>query len=484
MQPHEPMTKTPSLLESLLPVAFLLVGLTFNMLYISGDDGISGSIQFILILSGFVAALLARRRGHGWDDLIDGAGHGMKSTTPAIVILLLIGALAGTWMVSGIVPTMIYYGLMLLSPGIFLVATVVLCALVSISTGSSWSTTATLGIALVAVGQALGIPAGPVAGAVISGAYFGDKISPLSDTTNLAPAMAGTDLFTHIRYMLYTTVPSILVALAVFAIMGFAYQSGGVSMTVREETMAALQATFSISPWLLTPPVIVIGLIVFRVPAIPSILVGALVGGAYMALFQPHIILQMTGGDVLTWQATAKAIMQALTVSVSVPMEHEMLKELLVSRGMAGMLNTVWLIISAMVFGGIMERAGHLQRISRALLSFARNTFSLIATTVGTCLAVNITASDQYLAIVVPGRMYADAYKKANLAPENLSRTLEDSGTVTSALVPWNSCGAYQSGVLGVATGEYFIYAIFNWVSPLMTLLFARLNIKIRRIKA
>ena len=484
MQPGNSSLQTPTLLESLIPVGFLLTALSLNMLYVSGDDGISGSIQFILILSGFVAALLARKRGHAWDSLIEGASQGLKSTTPAIIILLLIGALAGTWMVSGIVPTMIYYGLMLLSPGIFLVATVILCALVSISTGSSWSTTATLGIALVAVGQALGIPAGPVAGAVISGAYFGDKISPLSDTTNLAPAMAGTDLFTHIRYMLYTTVPSLGVALLVFAIMGFSYQSAGGSMAIREETMAALQSTFTISPWLLTAPLLVIGLIAFRIPAIPAILVGALIGGAYIPLFQHHLLLQMAGVDQVTWQVAAKGIMQALTVSVTLPMENELLSELLVSRGMAGMLNTVWLIISAMVFGGILERAGHLQRISTALLSFAKNTFSLVATTVGTCLAVNITASDQYLAIVVPGRMYADAYKKANLAPENLSRTLEDSGTVTSALVPWNSCGAYQSGVLGVATGDYFAYAIFNWVSPLMTLLFAGLGIKIRKIKA
>lgn len=255
-------------------------------------------------------------------------------------------------------------------------------------------------------------------------------------------------------------------------------------MAIREETMAALQSTFTISPWLLTAPLLVIGLIAFRIPAIPAILVGALIGGAYIPLFQHHLLLQMAGVDQVTWQVAAKGIMQALTVSVTLPMENELLSELLVSRGMAGMLNTVWLIISAMVFGGILERAGHLQRISTALLSFAKNTFSLVATTVGTCLAVNITASDQYLAIVVPGRMYADAYKKANLAPENLSRTLEDSGTVTSALVPWNSCGAYQSGVLGVATGDYFAYAIFNWVSPLMTLLFAGLGIKIRKIKA
>jgi NhaC family Na+:H+ antiporter len=476
--------RKPSLLISLIPVAFLLGALTLNMLWIKPVDSVAGPIQLILILSGFVAALLGRWQGIGWDEMIHGVGKGLHSTTPAILILLLIGALAGTWMVSGIVPTMIYYGLKLLHPSYFLAATVVLCAVVSLTTGSSWSTSATLGIALVAVGQTMGIAAGPVAGAVISGAYFGDKISPLSDTTNLAPAMAGTDLFTHIRYMLLTTLPSLAITLVFFVIWGLGYETDAMPEAVIQETLQALDATFVISPWFLLVPMAVIGMIALRIPAIPSILTGALLGAVVAWAFQPAILAQMAGVSTLDSATGLRSTLQALTGTVQVPIDHPLLADLLQSRGMGGMLNTVWIIVAAMFFGGVLERCGHLERISNALLSAAKSTFSLIATTVGTCLTVNVTASDQYLAIVVPGRMYKEAYAKKGLAPENLSRTLEDSGTVTSALIPWNSCGAYQSGALGVATGDYWMYAIFNWVSPLMTLLFAGLGIKIKTLQA
>lgn len=475
------MEKKPGLLVALIPVIFLIGMLSINVIGVFGNDALSGSNQFILLLAAAVAAVVGVSQGFKWEDILGGIEKSISSTAGAILILLMIGALAGAWMISGVVPAMIYYGLQILKPEIFLPATAIICAIVSLATGSSWSTSATVGIALIGIGKALGVSEALVAGSVISGAYFGDKISPLSDTTNLAPAMAGTDLFTHIRYMLLTTVPSFTIALILFIIIGLNLEAGtGVSNV--QPVLDELDSIFNLSPWLFVVPTLVIALIVAKMPALPAILVGTLAGAVFAVIFQQDLILSFAETDILTWESSYRVLMNAMTVNMTYTAEHPILVELLGSGGMMGMMPTIILILTAMTFGGVMEGCGFLEIISNSLLRLAKGAASLIATTAGTCLFVNVTASDQYLAIVVPGRMYADAYRKKGLAPENLSRTLEDSGTVTSVLVPWNTCGAYQAGVLGVDTIAYLPYAFFNLISPVMTVLFAVLKIKIRML--
>jgi NhaC family Na+:H+ antiporter len=377
---------------------------------------------------------------------------------------------------------MVYYGLNILSPSIFLVATVLICALVSVATGSSWSTVATVGIALLGIGQAMGFSEAMVAGAIISGAYFGDKISPMSDTTNLAPAMAGTDLFTHIRYMMYTTVPSMVITLIIFLFLGFAQaKSGEVSV---DHIQSVLTDNFTINGWLFIVPVAVIGLIVARVPALPALMVGTLLGGVFAVIFQPHLIVTLAGLEGASFFKSAYVtLMNSMTVSTQLETGDAVMNDLLSSGGMGGMMNTIWLIICAMAFGGVMESAGFLKTIGAAIIKLAKNTLGLVSSTAASCLFLNVTASDQYLAIVVPGRMFAKIYEKRGLKPEVLSRTLEDSGTVTSVLVPWNTCGATQAGVLGVATIAFAPYCFFNIISPFMTIFVTAINYKIRRIE-
>ena len=468
------------IIQALIPVIVLVVLLFINVIYAFGDEALSGSNQFLLLVGGAVAAVVGIYNGISFEKMIDEVAENLKSTTGAILILLMVGALAGTWLLSGIIPTMIYYGLSLLKPSIFLISTVVICAIISIATGSSWTTSATVGIAMIGIANALGIDAGMAAGAVISGAYFGDKLSPMSDTTNLAPAMAGTDLFTHIKYMTYTTVPSFLVTLLFFGVLGFSLDPQGVSETT--QMLAAIDTAFMVSPWLFVVPALVIFMIVKKVAPLIALFTGTLLAAVAALWTQPELVALIGGGKSLDLIAGYKGIINAITVSIEIPTTYAPLNDLFTSGGMAGMLGTIWLIICAMVFGGVMEAIGALSSISEALLKLFHTTFGLFASTVASCLALNIAASDQYLAIVVPGKMYAKAYKDKGLAPENLSRTLEDSGTVTSALIPWNTCGAYQSSVLGVDTLSYAGYAIFNWISPFMTLLFAAFRIKIRQI--
>lgn len=472
--------KELSLGEALIPILALVIFLAFNV-YVFGDDALSGSNQFVLLLGASVAAIVGFLNGVNYDKMLEEIGSNLKSTTGAILILLFVGALAGTWLVSGIIPTLIYGGLQILSPSIFLPASVIICTIISLATGSSWSTTATIGIALIGIGKAIGMPLGMVAGAVISGAYFGDKMSPLSDTTNLAPAMAGSELFTHIRYMAYTTVPSIIISLIAFTFIGLAQQTSG-SADV-DKILVAIDASFNISGWLMLVPLTVILLIIMKTKPLIALMTGSLLGGIFALLFQPHIMAKIAGVQSLDFISAYKSVLIALTVDTAVTTSSADLNDLFTAGGMSGMLSTIWLIICALVFGGVMDAIGALQRISNALLSLATTTFTLFASTVASCLAINLTASDQYLALVVPGKMFAQAYKDRGLAPENLSRTLEDSGTVTSVLIPWNTCGAYQSGVLGVSVYEYFVYAIFNYVSPFMTLLFAAFHIKIKELK-
>ncbi|MGB0981934.1 MAG: Na+/H+ antiporter NhaC [Winogradskyella sp.] len=468
--------------EALIPVFVLVAMLAFNV-FVYGDDALSGSNQFILLLGAAAAAIVGFFNKVSFKQMIEEVAENVKSTTGALLILLMVGALAGTWLISGVIPSMLYYGLKILNPTIFLAACVVICAIISIATGSSWTTSATVGIALIGIGEALGVSVGMTAGAVLSGAYFGDKLSPLSDTTNLAPAMAGGELFSHIKYMALTTIPTITITLLVFIILGFTQETSGAADT--SVLLNDIDTAFNINGWLFIIPLIVIFLIIKKTPPLVALLIGTLLGGIFALIFQPHIVAQIAGVESLTYKSAYKGIMDAVTVKTTIATDNETLRDLFSAsgKGMSGMLGTIWLIVCAMVFGGIMDAIGALSRISKALLSLATTTFGLFASTVASCLAINVTASDQYLALVVPGKMFKKAYEDRGLAPENLSRTLEDSGTVTSVLIPWNTCGAYQSGVLGVSVSEYFVYAIFNWLSPFTTLLFAALRIKIKMLR-
>ncbi len=459
--------------EALIPVVILMGLLAYNIFFADGAWLGDYSNQYILLMGGGVAAVVGFFNKVSLGRMFVEIWENLKSIFIPIMILLLVGALAGTWLVSGVIPAMVYYGLQVLSPEIFLPASVVIAAIISIATGSSWTTSATVGIALIGIGTALGISGGMIAGAVISGAYFGDKMSPLSDTTNLAPAMAGTDLFTHIRYMAFTTVPTIIVALIVFSIISTMIDTTG-SADI-SGLLATINTTFVITPWLFIVPLIVIALILLKTKPLIALAAGVLSAAVFAFIFQAEILSGLSSSNT-------SSIINAVFTDTAIVTDNEKLNDLFSSGGMKGMLWTIFLIICAMVFGGIMDAIGALARITRELLKLATTVFGLFASTVISCLGLNAIASDQYLAIVIPGKMFKKAFDDRGLAPENLSRTLEDSGTVTSVLIPWNTCGAYQSGVLGVGVGEYFFYAIFNWLSPFMTLLFAAFNIKIRQL--
>lgn len=479
----QPQLQSPSLALSLLPVG-VLIGLLAADVVVFGEDSSYGANQIAMLLAATVAGAIGMMRGTKWTEISRSMAHSVSQTTEAIMILLMIGALSGTWLIAGIIPAFIHYGLQILEPGIFLFAACVICGILSLATGSSWGTVGTVGVALIGIGTALGLNPGWVAGAIISGAYFGDKMSPLSDTTNIAAAVGGTDLFKHIRYMMITTVPSLSVALIVFLIVGF---GGGANATGFEAEFAAgfgeaVFGAFDIHLGLFVAPVAVIVLIAKKVPAAAALMIGTLLGGITAILFQPEIIRSVAGlsGDASYALASFKALIQSMALDSAVQTDNELANELLSASGMAGMLNTVWLILCAMVFGAVMQATGMLERITRAILSGVQSAFGLVARTVGTCLAFNILASDQYLAIVVPGNMLKDAYDEKGLAPENLSRTLEDSGTVTSVLIPWNTCGVAQSGILGISVWTYLPYCIFNWVSPIMTMAVAAIGFRIK----
>lgn len=472
------MKREASLAGALFPIIILIILLSLNVFLF--EDTLAGPNQIALLLAAAIAGVISIRLGLTWDAIRDKIVTTIGSAMPSILILLLIGSLAGTWMISGVVPVMIYYGLDIINPKIFLFTAVVVSSVVSVTTGSSWSTIATIGVALLGIGKALGINEAVVAGAIVSGAYFGDKMSPLSDTTNLAPAMAGTDLFTHIRYMTNTTVPSMALTLIIFLVIGFRYDFSDAVVDV-VNVQSAIAGTFNTNLLLILVPVLLITIIILKVPPLPALFAGTLLGAIFAVIFQPHIIHELSGIDGNYAKASYMSVMQAMFGDVSLQTSDEKVSELLTTTGMRGMLDTIWLILSAMVFGGIMESAGLLKRITRPIVKFAKNTGGLVASTVVTCAFFNTTASDQYLAIVVPGRMFRKAFEDKGLKPEVLSRTLEDSGTMTSVLIPWNTCGATQSRVLGVDTWAYAPYAFFNLISPLMTILFAYLNIKIRR---
>ncbi len=467
--------KELSIVEALIPVLLLMLLLAYNIFFEDGEWFGAYSNQIILLIGGGIAAIVGFFNKVTLKTMGAEILENLRSVTIPIMILFFVGALAGTWLVSGIIPAMVYYGLKVLNPSIFLPASVIIAALISIATGSSWTTSATVGIALVGIGSALGIPAGMIAGAVISGAYFGDKMSPLSDTTNLAPAMAGTDLFTHIRYMTLTTVPTIIIALIIFTVLSFSVETTG--STDISGLLMSIENSFTITPYLFIVPLVVVALILMKTKPLVALGVGIGLATFFAMVFQTHVLDELADTNVT-------AIMNAIFTDTSVTTDNGKLNDLFSSGGMKGMLWTIFLIVCAMIFGGIMDGIGALAKITTVLLSYASTVFGLFASTVISCLGLNAIASDQYLALVIPGKMFKKAYEDKGLAPENLSRTLEDSGTVTSVLIPWNTCGAYQSSVLGVGVGEYFAYAIFNWLSPFTTLLFAALRIKIKLLTA
>ncbi len=473
------MKKEPNLVLSIIPIIFLIIMLFFNVIF--WEDTLEGSNQTALIFAAVVGTVISLRKGIKWADILNKIVETIGKAMPSILILLLIGALAGTWLISGVIPALIYYGLDILHPRIFLFATVVISALVSIATGSSWSTIATIGIALLGIGNAIEIDSGITAGAIISGAYFGDKISPLSDTTNLAPAMAGTDLFTHIRYMLHTTVPTMSITLIIFLIIGFNYEFSSASGNI-EQIQNIISENFYISPILFLVPIFLIVIILRKVKPIPAIFLAIIAGAIFGIIFQSKIIENFTGIYDNYAKASYIGVMQSIYGDFKIETGIKSMNSLFETGGMKSMLNTIWLILSAMVFGGVMEAGGMLKKISKSILKLVNSTASLVASTAFSCMFLNITASDQYISIVVTGKMYKKIYEEKKLAPELLSRTLEDSGTVTSVLVPWNTCGATQASILNVPTLSYLPYAFFNIISPMMTIFYAYMNIKIRSL--
>ncbi|PIB32094.1 Na+/H+ antiporter NhaC [Gaetbulibacter sp. 5U11] len=467
--------KELNFIEALIPVVILMAMLAYNIFFVESQEWFGTyTNQIILLLGGAAAAIVGLFNKVSVKPMIKEIWENLQSVFVPIMILFLVGALAGTWLVSGVIPAMVYYGLQVLSPAIFLPASVIICAIISIATGSSWTTSATVGIALIGIGSALGISPGMIAGAVISGAYFGDKMSPLSDTTNLAPAMAGTDLFTHIRYMTFTTVPTVIITLIAFGIMSATIDTTG-SADI-SGLLTSIEGTFNITPMLFIVPLVVIVLILFKTKPLIALVTGVILAAIFAFIFQSNVLNGLSDSNFT-------AIIKSILTDTQITTDNDKLNDLFSAGGMQGMLWTILLICCAMVFGGIMDAIGALSKLTKALLKLATTVFGLFASTVISCLGLNAIASDQYLALVIPGKMFKKAYEDKGLAPENLSRTLEDSGTVTSVLIPWNTCGAYQSGVLGVGVGEYFVYAIFNWLSPFTTLFFAALNIKIRMLK-
>ncbi|TNF80276.1 MAG: Na+/H+ antiporter NhaC, partial [Gammaproteobacteria bacterium] len=447
----------------------LTIGVTVLLLAVSvlifGSDSSGGANQIALVIGTVLATVVGIKNGHRWKVIEENIVAGISTALPAIMILFSVGTLIGMWMLSGTVPTMIYYGLLLLDPTIFYPASCLLCAITALSIGSSWTVAGTLGIGLIGIAAGMGISVEITAGAIISGAYFGDKMSPLSDTTNLAPAVTGIDIFTHIRYMTWTTAPSFVIALIGFTLIGF-YSGGEGDESGLEETLTALTANFEINVLMLIPVVVVVYLASRKVPAIASILTGVLVGLITALIFQRDAIAGLVAEPELgTELATAKALWTVLFAGYTANTGNENLDSLLSRGGMSSMLTTVWLILTAMCFGAALEKAGILERVVRVLVGFAKSVGALISTTMATCFGVNVLAADQYIAIVIPGRMFADAYRERGLHEKNLARALEDGGTITSPLVPWNTCGAYMAATLGVPTLAYLPFAFFNLVN-------------------
>lgn len=470
---------TPALAAT--PIVFL-VSLLGCSVYLFGADSSYGANQIALVLASLVAALVGRGVGVSWKEaqqgIVDGIVVGMAPT----LILLSVGMLIGTWILCGTVPAMIYYGVQVLNPSIFYAASAAICAIVAISIGSSWTVAGTLGIGLMGIAGSFELSPAITAGAIISGAYFGDKLSPMSDTTNLASAATGVDLFDHIRHMLWTTVPSFVLALIIFTLIG---SSDAATPREIEELQLALSSQFSIGLHLLLPLLLMLALVYKRFPAYPAIVVSALTGAVFALLFQSDAVVRLAGdtGDLGSFFVMFKGIWISLFDGYSSDSGNAFLDELLSKGGMSSMLNTVWLIICALGFGGVLERTGILGYLLQLALKRVKNTGSLIASTVFTCIGTNVLAADQFIAVALPGRMYKDAYERHGLSRLNLSRTLEDSATLTSALIPWNTCGAYMSATLGVATISYAPFAFFNLFCPLIAIVYGYTQIALKPLE-
>ena len=472
--------KNPTMLDAIAPIVALIIMLSFSV-YLYGDDSSYGANQIALILSACIAAIIAIKNGYTWKEVETGIVKGIGMGMSAILILLAVGALIGTLIMSGTVPAMIYFGLNILSPSIFYFTACVICAIASLSIGSSWTVAGTLGVALMGIATGLGLSPAVTAGAIISGAYFGDKMSPLSDTTNLAPAIAGTDLFSHIRHMVWTTGPSLVIALIIFLIMGLNSNAEG-NADGLALIQSTLQNTFNITAISFVPIVVIFILAYKKMPAFPTILIGALLAGLFSIILQPKVVSTFVNEPELSNSLTMlSGVWTALHSGFVLESGVPMVDDLLTRGGMASMLNTIWLVVCALTFGGVLETAQLLNKIVEKVLTFANSTGSLIITTIATCIGINIIAADQYISIVLPGRMYRAEFKRRKLAARNLSRALEDSGTITSPLIPWNTCGAYMSASLGIATFSYLPFCFFNLANPIIAIIYALLRIKIIR---
>ncbi|MDP6414413.1 MAG: Na+/H+ antiporter NhaC [Gammaproteobacteria bacterium] len=470
-------TVTPTVLQALIPVSVLVCLLSFSV-YLFGEDASYGPNQIALCVGAAVAALVGWNNGQSWTDIETSIVSGITVAIKPLLILFCVGMLIGSWILSGTVPTMIYYSLLILDPAIFYVASALICALISLSIGSSWTVAGTVGIALIGAAGGMGLSLEITAGAIISGAYFGDKMSPLSETTNLAPAVAGTDLFTHIGHMVWTTIPSIVIALIMFSLIGLNIDTSA-SADDLEITMGLLTENFTISPMMLLPVALLLFMANRRLPPIPTIVSGALVGVILALIFQRPVIMALAGDAPNVFLGLFKGVWHTLFDGFVLDSGNATLDELMTRGGMSSMLTVVWLVLCAMVFGAVMDHTGLLSRLVDFALSFVHSTGSLIAATIATCIGANIITSDQYISVVLPGRMYKLEYENRNLDMKNLSRTLEDAGTITSPLVPWNTCGAYMAGTLGVATFAYLPYCFFNLINPVIAVIYGFLNIKI-----
>lgn len=473
--------KQPTYIDALIPIS-VLVSLLGAAVYLFGDNSSSGPNQIALLFATFTAALIGLKNGYTWKTLEEAMIKGITISLGAILILLMVGALIGTWLLSGTVPTLIYYGLQIISPQWFYAASCLICGIVAMSIGSSWTTAATIGVALLGVATGLGLDHVVTAGAVISGAYFGDKLSPLSETTNLAPAVAGADLFDHIQHMLWTTVPSFIIALIIFLVMGF---NADVSKEAHqiEVIIDILQSNFNISLVMLVPLVVLLTLAIRKVPAFPAISIGAVIGAVWALIFQDDLISKQVSLEQGALVGHFKLVWQTFFAGFSIDTGDSKMNDLLSGGGMASMLTTTWLVMTALMFGAIMEKTGLLEMFVKSILKVARSTGSLITATIATCIGTNAVAADQYIAIVVPGRMFKEEYSKRGLKAVNLSRTLEDGGTITSPLIPWNTCGAYMQSVLMVNPFDYAVYAFFNLINPVLAIIYAYLGIKILKLK-
>ncbi|NVJ68214.1 MAG: Na+/H+ antiporter NhaC [Gammaproteobacteria bacterium] len=473
--------RQPSILQAIIPITFL-IGLLFLSVQLYGSDSSYGANQIALILAASVAIIIGLVNGQTWKELEKGIVEGISLAMGAILILLMVGALIGAWILAGTVPTMIYYGIQILSPEYFYVASTLICAIVSLSIGSSWTTAGTIGVSLIVISESLGLNSAITAGAIISGAYFGDKMSPLSDTTNLAPAITGTDLFTHIRHMVWTTLPSLIIAMIIFTVIGLNQEPSQTALGL-EETLKLIDDNFNVSLWSLVPLLAVFVMAFKKIPAVATILIGALLGCVFALLLQGDVITKLVGETELSTAGIyLSGIWTSLFSGFSINTGAEAFDGLLSRGGMTNMLNTIWLIICAMTFGAAMEKTGLLQKLVHSIIGMAKSTGSLIGSVLLTCIGMNLIASDQYIAIVLPGRMYRAEFKRRGLDAKNLSRTLEDAGTITSPLIPWNTCGAYMAGTLGVATGAYWIYCFFNLINPIVSLIYGIFNFKIAKV--